>query len=70
MTCMVMGPEAALLDGRGEAGWASGKRWHLSPVGALRSMVGEWGLEPRAQVGLVVGAGLWPGERLAGEKGD
>ena len=32
-------------------------------------MVGERGLEARAQAGLVVGAGLWPAEGLAGEKG-
>lgn len=50
------GLEAALLGGYREAGWASGKRWRLSPVGALRSMVSKQGLEPRAWAGLVTGA--------------
>lgn len=56
MVCVVTGLEAALLGGYREAGWASGKRWHLSPVGALRSMVSKQGLEPRAWAGLFTGA--------------
>lgn len=33
---------------------------------ALKSIVSKWGLEPSVQAGLVVGAGVWPGEGLAG----
>ena len=54
--CVVTGLEAALLGGYREAGWSLGKRWHVSPVGALRSMVSKQGLEPRAWAGLVTGA--------------
>lgn len=33
---------------------------------ALRSTASKWGPEPSVQAGLAVGAGVWPGEGLAG----
>lgn len=69
MMCVGTGLEAALLGAYREAGWASGKRWHVSPVGALRSMVSKQGLEPRAWAGLVTGAVCGQERGLQGEGG-